>query len=186
MKLELLVNKSLLLREFVESDAAALAHLVAQEQQALCRWFGWSASLANVVGATTYLRVARAEQNQSANTNFGIFLDEKLIGGISFQNYHAETKRVNIGYWVAATHQRQGIAGKCLRQVLAYLFDSVGLEKVEAYVLPANTASIALLLNLGFKTEGLLRKWQYLNGGLQDTYVFGILAEEWGDYKLSD
>ncbi|HSR65892.1 MAG TPA: GNAT family protein, partial [Xanthomonadaceae bacterium] len=63
--------------------------------------------------------------------------------------------------------------------MLGWGFGTLGLHRVEADIDPRNEASRALLLRLGFRSEGRLRERYRVDGEVSDTEYFGLLAPEW-------
>jgi ribosomal-protein-alanine N-acetyltransferase len=63
-----------------------------------------------------------------------------------------------------------------MKEALSYLLPLVqeeyGFCRIEAYVMPDNTASICLLEQLGFVKEGLLQKFAQINGHRQDHFLY--------------
>jgi ribosomal-protein-alanine N-acetyltransferase len=53
------------------------------------------------------------------------------------------------------------------------------LNRIEALVYVENDRSIQLLQRLGFKQEGVLRDYYYLDGKFYDHYLFTLLQMEW-------
>jgi [ribosomal protein S5]-alanine N-acetyltransferase len=53
------------------------------------------------------------------------------------------------------------------------------VRRIEAEVNPANTASNALLLGLGFTHEGTARQRWVAKGRAYNTNLYGLLADEW-------
>jgi len=66
-----------------------------------------------------------------------------------------------------------------LAPVLAYGFDGIRLNRVEACPFAENTASNALLLKLGFRHEGNLRQRVFFRGRFVDQYCYSLLKSEW-------
>ena len=67
---------------------------------------------------------------------------------------------------------------EALTAVLDFGFARIGLNRIEAYVMPGNTASIRLLEKLGFANEGLLAQYENWGGkGFVDLYMFGKTRE---------
>ena len=58
---------------------------------------------------------------------------------------------------------------------------TMAIRRIEAEVNPANLASCALLLAVGFSLEGRLRKRWVSKGAAYDTNFYGCLAEDWLD-----
>ena len=63
------------------------------------------------------------------------------------------TKEIEIGWWLARSHWRQGIATEAAREVLRDAFTRIGLERVVAITLEENTASVAVMKKLGMTYE---------------------------------
>ncbi len=61
---------------------------------------------------------------------------------------------------------------------LAHCFGPVGLHRVEATVRPENLASQAVLRNVGFREEGLLRRYLDVDGAWRDHLLVAMTAEE--------
>lgn len=57
---------------------------------------------------------------------------------------------------------------------LAYVFTQCGFRRVTAFVAVENSASLKLAQQLGFRHEGLVRKWFPDS----DAYVLGLLPED--------
>jgi ribosomal-protein-alanine N-acetyltransferase len=55
----------------------------------------------------------------------------------------------------------------------------MGLNRIDALVYVENDRSIRLLQRLGFKQEGMLRDYFYLDGKFHDHYLFALLQREW-------
>ena len=55
----------------------------------------------------------------------------------------------------------------------------MGLNRIEAFVSPANEPSLRLLRGFGFAEEGRLRGHYCKNGMIEDSLCFGLLRNEW-------
>jgi len=61
---------------------------------------------------------------------------------------------------------------------LNFGFNTLGINRVEAEVMPDNIASEKVLQKLGFTKEGLLRDWMYWNNKHYDMMIFSLLKKE--------
>jgi ribosomal-protein-alanine N-acetyltransferase len=61
---------------------------------------------------------------------------------------------------------------------LDHSFGPVRLHRVEATVRPENAASRAVLAKVGFREEGLLRRYLQVDGGWRDHLLVGLTTEE--------
>lgn len=84
-----------------------------------------------------------------------------------------------IGYMVMPGHTGQGIAHECVSALLDQLFRVEGFHRVFADTDPRNIASNRLLRRLGFTHEAHLRSAMKTHIGWCDTWLWGLLADEW-------
>lgn len=88
-----------------------------------------------------------------------------------------------LGYGVAREHWGQGIASEAAAAVTEYAFSQVGVAKVCARVDPRNLASVRVLEKLGMQLEGVLRSQVVRWGERADRALYGILREEWEQWR---
>lgn len=100
-----------------------------------------------------------------------------LIGTLGFNNFTPQ-HRANIGYDLQPFYWNQGIISEALKEVLAFGFRTLGVNRIEAEVMPGNHASEKVLEKLGFVREGLLRDWMLWNGKHYDMTMFSLLHRD--------
>jgi ribosomal-protein-alanine N-acetyltransferase len=106
--------------------------------------------------------------------------DDVLLGGINLTHVRRGIAQSGtLGYWIGAPFARQGYMTEAMNAVLAFAFETLALNRVEAACLPDNAASRALLARCGFTQEGRARKYLRINGIWQDHLTFAILREDW-------
>jgi RimJ/RimL family protein N-acetyltransferase len=105
--------------------------------------------------------------------------DDVLIGTCSLFAVNRAHARAEIGYALRSSWWGRGFAQEMLGLALTHAFDAVGLNRIEADIDPGNIASCRLVERLGFTREGLLRERWRVDGGVQDTALYGLLAREW-------
>lgn len=86
---------------------------------------------------------------------------------------------MEIGYMLARRHWGQGYAREAVGRLLDLLFLEEGRRRVLADTDPENAPSNALLRSLGFTLEGHLRGEWETHLGIRDSYIWGMLREEW-------
>jgi len=107
--------------------------------------------------------------------------DGKIIGTCGYYGFHFWNKRASFGYELASEHWRQGIMTEALTAIINYGFDEMELHRLQALVMPGNTASIKMLEKLGFKNEGRLEEYEkWGSKGFVDLYIFALLSKVWG------
>lgn len=65
-----------------------------------------------------------------------------------------------------------------LQAVMDYLFDEVGMNRIEARHDPNNPHSGAVMKKCGMKYEGTMRQGDRNNQGICDACLYALLAEE--------
>ena len=104
---------------------------------------------------------------------------DRLIGTTTLFSLSGPHKRAEIGYSLLPARQGQGLATEALRAVLGHAFGPLGLERIEADVDPRNEPSWRLLEKLGFRREGLLRNRWRVDGEVCDSFLYGLLREDY-------
>lgn len=104
---------------------------------------------------------------------------DKIIGDAVLFAYESEHQRAEIGYALGQDYWGRGLMAEALLCLLRYAFEYLELRRLDARVNSRNTASSALLQNLGFMAEGCLREWCLDEGELADELFFGLLRHEW-------
>lgn len=105
--------------------------------------------------------------------------EDELLGTCSFHHFGANHRRAETGYALRTQFWRQGITYEAMLAILNYGFGDLDLQRIEALIDDANTASKNLLLKLGFTYEGCLRERALIGDTLKDEHYYSILKREW-------
>ncbi len=174
-----LETKNLYLREMLPGDATAVFQILADTEvtrfydddpftdvsQARVQIAAW----ANGFEAKRTIRWGIARKNRNV-----------IIGSCGLYGFHTWHMRGSLGYELARAYWRQGIMTEALSAIIDFGFNEIGLNRLDARVMPGNHASIRLLEKLGFRNEGLLREYERWAGkGYVDLYVFSLLQREY-------
>jgi ribosomal-protein-alanine N-acetyltransferase len=84
-----------------------------------------------------------------------------------------------LGYYAFAPHAGRGLMRAGLALVLERAFGDIGLHRVEANIQPTNRRSIALVGSLGFRYEGLARRYLKIGGRWRDHEHWALIKEDW-------
>ena len=102
-----------------------------------------------------------------------------LMGGCTLSNVRrGVTQCCALGYWIGERFARQGYMYDAVRALVPFIFKTLGLHRIEAACLPSNDPSKSLLAKVGFREEGLARRYLQINGEWQDHVLFALLADE--------
>ena len=103
---------------------------------------------------------------------------DEPIGGISVVEFDEKTKMAHIGYCISKEWWHKGITSEALKVVMDYLFDEVGVNRVESRHDPRNLNSGRVMKKCGMKYEGTRRQSDWNNQGICDACYYGILRSE--------
>jgi len=84
----------------------------------------------------------------------------------------------HLGYGLDKDEINKGYMTEALNAVIRFAFDKVKLHRIEANVMPRNKPSIRIVEKLGFKNEGLARKYLKINGKWEDHIHFVVLNKK--------
>lgn len=103
-----------------------------------------------------------------------------LIGTLGYRQWVKEGgHHARVGYDLLREHRRQGIMAEAMGAILAYGFETMGLNRVESLIDPTNATSIQLVERLGFHRDGVLRENTFFRGRFIDDAVYSVLRREW-------
>ncbi|MGD2025629.1 MAG: GNAT family protein [Methyloceanibacter sp.] len=171
-----------LLRAPQMSDYSAWAELRAASQDFLVPWEPlWAPD--ELSRASFRRRIRHYMRDMREDVGYALFVYDtrstSLVGGITLCNVRrGVTQSCTLGYWVGAAHARQGFMTAAVRAVVPFVFDSLELHRLEAACLPENTASMRLLERVGFKREGLARRYLRINGDWRDHVLYALLETD--------
>ena len=100
------------------------------------------------------------------------------IGSISVVNFDDRVDMAEIGFCIGKNWWGRGIMTEAMKAVMDYLFDEVGIQRIEAGHDPNNPASGAVQRKCGLKYEGTFRRRIRSNQGITDVCWYAILREE--------
>ncbi len=106
--------------------------------------------------------------------------DGALVGRIALTGVmRGAFLSAHLGYWIDGDRQRQGYMTEAVAAVVTFSFETLGLHRVQAAVMPHNAASLRVLQKLGFRKEGASPRYLQIAGKWADHDVFAVTSEEW-------
>nr|WP_281170156.1 GNAT family N-acetyltransferase [Paenibacillus pinihumi] len=102
----------------------------------------------------------------------------RIIGMIALSNIvRGPFQSCYLGYRLDQGEVNQGFMTESLARVIRYAFDELRLHRIEANIMPRNSASLKMVEKLGFSSEGLARKYLKINGIWED-HIHMVLLNE--------
>ena len=89
-----------------------------------------------------------------------------------------DVSMVHIGYCIGKNWWHKGITSEALKAVMDYLFDVVGVNRIESRHDTRNPNSGKVMMKCGMKYEGTLRSADKNNQGICDVSYYALLKSE--------
>lgn len=160
-------------------DADKLFDLIDRNRDHISEWLKFPSITLKTDDSKTFIERTRIRYAKDEGYWLGIWDGNELVGSIGYLYIDQENKKTEIGYWLGKEYEGKGIITKSIKVLINYAFDELQLNKIEVGVARDNTRSRAIPEKLGFKREGELRDYEYINGKFLDRIMYGLKADEW-------
>ena len=178
---DLIETTNLALRPFSSADANAVFDYWRSDPN----WEKFNASVPvdfsidDAVDFTTKM----CQRDREISPHWAIVHDARVCGVVSL-NFEQDKRVCVLGYGIHKELQGRGFTIEACRAVIDLAFPNYGeLQRFRAHTDAENEASIKVLLRLGFRLEGTLRKNQFVKGHLRDEAIFGLLRSDWNELR---
>jgi len=160
-------------------DARPLERELVQNRSWLRQWEATSPHAPLSFDARASIRSLQANARSGQGLPFIIEYDGELAGqlnvsGISYGSLSSAT----IGYWVAERFAGKNATPISVALATDYCFYQLGLHRMEICIRPENGPSLRVVEKLGFRYEGLRRRYIHINGEWRDHFCFALVTEE--------
>lgn len=177
----ILEDEFVLLRPLQETDIAHLLPFSRNEPEL------WKFSLVSANGKENlenYIRIALKARENGTEFPFIVYdkRTRKYAGSTRFYDINYGFKTIQLGYtWYGKDFQGTGLNKHCKYLLLAYAFETLGMERVEFRADNDNERSKAAMLSIGCKVDGVLRSNMptFESEVRRDSIVLSILRKEW-------
>lgn len=106
----------------------------------------------------------------------GIYLVDLLVGDTVIFDVDKKIDMVTIGYSLSDKNCGNGLATKAVYALVEFLFNEINVNRIQAFVMPENKKSAAVLLRNNFVKEGTIRQGNYWSGqGIIDLELYSLL-----------
>jgi ribosomal-protein-alanine N-acetyltransferase len=158
-----LKTERLCLRQITTGDAEDLYSFFSDKE--LTRYLDWSGP-SSIEDSKALIDSWNIQYEKKCLFPWGISLitDEQLIGTVMFMPIRGTFDQeqlfpISIGFELAKKHWNKGIMSETLVAILTFGREKIGAHRIQALVVPENTASLKILEKSGFKKEGLLKQY---------------------------
>jgi RimJ/RimL family protein N-acetyltransferase len=176
-------TERLVLRCWEPADAPLLKDAVDSSLDHLRPWMPWAHEEPRPLSEKVrLLQRFRGRFDLGEDFVYGIFAadESEVVGGAGL---HTRTRAgsFEIGYWIRASRDGQGLATETAAALTRAAFALCGVDRLEIHVDPANTKSCKIPEKLGYRREATLRRrLPPVSPGAapRDEVIFSLLADE--------
>ena len=112
----------------------------------------------------------------------GRFVGQLSVGSVVLGSFRS----CYVGYWVSRSVAGQMVIPTALALAGDHVLGTLGLHRIEVNIRPENTASLAVVRKLGFRSEGLRPHYLHIAGAWRDHLSFALTTEDLAGETLVD
>jgi ribosomal-protein-alanine N-acetyltransferase len=173
---------TLTLRVPEAADAAGL--FAAARDPEVTRWMSWG-PYTSEDEALRWIGQTAAFRDAGERLELVIERGGEVLGMTGLMEISMRDSRAMVGTWLGREHWGTGVNRESKALILHLGFRALRLNRIGAYSNVDHARSQRALERLGFRREGVLRRWHRHPDGFHDVVVYGLLAEEWeGDASI--
>lgn len=177
-----LETKRLILRRITMRDAKDVFEY--SKDAEVARHVLWSAQK-DISEAKDYCRFMMKRYRCDQPSSWGIIekATGRLVGTIGYMDHNEDNATVEVGYSLARWLWNGGYMTEALRRVIAYTFDAMDINRIEAQHELDNPSSGRVMEKCGMFKEGVMRQRLYNKGRYVDVALYAILREDYEKKK---
>lgn len=179
MSVPTLRDGSIAIRPIRVRDARTLERELLDNRSWLRQWEATNPGGPIGFDAKASIRSLLAHERTGNGVPFVIEADGEFAGQLNVSGMsYGSLSSASIGYWVAERFAGQNVTPTAVALATDHVFFGLGLHRMEICIRPENAASLRVVEKLGFRYEGLRRRFIHINGDWRDHFCFALTVEE--------
>ncbi|MGN6503254.1 MAG: GNAT family N-acetyltransferase, partial [Pseudolysinimonas sp.] len=167
------------IRPIRQRDARVLERELAANRSWLRQWEATNPHGPLSFDTRASIRSLQSNARSGAGLPFAIEVDGEFAGQLNVSSIaYGSLSSASIGYWVAERFAGRGVTPTAVALATDHCFFTMGLHRMEICIRPENGPSLRVVEKLGFRYEGLRRRFIHSNGDWRDHFCFALTAEE--------
>jgi ribosomal-protein-alanine N-acetyltransferase len=167
------------IRPIRQRDARVLERELAANRSWLRQWEATNPHGPLSFDTRASIRSLQSNARSGAGLPFAIEVDGEFAGQLNVSSIaYGSLSSATIGYWVAERFAGRGVTPTAVALATDHCFFTMGLHRMEICIRPENAPSLRVVEKLGFRYEGLRRRFIHINGDWRDHFCFALTAEE--------
>ncbi|MGE3193151.1 MAG: GNAT family N-acetyltransferase [Microbacteriaceae bacterium] len=160
-------------------DARVLERELAMNRSWLRQWEATNPHGPVSFDTRASIRSLQSNTRSGAGIAFAIEVDGEFAGQLNVSSIaYGSLSSATIGYWVAERFAGRNVTPTAVALATDHCFFTVGLHRMEICIRPENEPSLRVVEKLGFRYEGLRRRFIHINGDWRDHFCFALTVEE--------
>ena len=160
-------------------DARVLERELAMNRSWLRQWEATNPHGPVSFDTRASIRSLQSNARSGAGIAFAIEVDGEFAGQLNVSSIaYGSLSSATIGYWVAERFAGRNVTPTAVALATDHCFFTVGLHRMEICIRPENEPSLRVVEKLGFRYEGLRRRFIHINGDWRDHFCFALTVEE--------
>ncbi len=174
-----LETERLVLRPMCQEDAPSVYENWAKDDE-VTKYLTWP-SHSSVEASKGYMQFLESGYPDPKFYQWGIVLKEtgELIGNISVVDLIENIDAAELGWVIGRRWWGQGIMPEAATEVVRFLFEEVGCNRICAGFDQNNPKSGRVMEKIGMTREGLHKAAGKNNQGIVDMVIYGLIKEDW-------
>lgn len=175
---EVIETERLMLRPFQKEDAQAMFDNWAKDPE-VTRFLTWPA-YTTVETANSILADWTSQYVRKDYYNWAIVPKDlgQPIGSVSVTEQNEKAQWMEIGYCIGKPWWHQGYTSEAMAAVMDFLFDKVGVNRIQACHAVENPHSGGVMKKCGMEFEGIHRQAGWCNVGIVDMCYYARLKQD--------
>jgi RimJ/RimL family protein N-acetyltransferase len=132
----------------------------------------------------------RFQNTRNDGTALVLFIDLKdsadLIGSVGIHDILPDHSIAELGYALGRPWWGKGYASEASREMMQYVFTSMGIERLVAHAMLRNPASSRVLEKLGMHPVGIVQQCCQRDGSTIDASGFTLTQDQWREATADD
>jgi ribosomal-protein-alanine N-acetyltransferase len=160
-------------------DARLLERELIENRSWLREWEATSPRAPMSFDVRSSIRALQAHARSGQGLPFIIEVDGELAGQLNVSGISwGSISSASIGYWISERFAGAGATPTSVALATDYCFQQLMLHRMEICIRPENSKSLRVVDKLGFRYEGLRRRYIHINGDWRDHFCFALVGEE--------
>ncbi|BDV31209.1 GNAT family N-acetyltransferase [Microbacterium terricola] len=162
-----------------QRDARTLQNELMTNRAWLRRWEATSPDGVVSMDMRASVRRLLQQYRDGQGVPFVMEWDGELAGTLNVWGIaRGSLSSATIGYWVSERFAGRGITPTGVALATDVCFRELNLHRMEICIRPENLASLRVVEKLGFRYEGMRRRFIHIDGDWRDHYAFALVREE--------